>query len=141
MVDDHPRFRREMVALIDGMNGFSVTIEAAHGKDLVLQLGSGRLPDLVLLDICMPVMDGIETASWLTRHYPQLKILILSSECDPVVIWRLLECGVRGFVLKNTEPDELRVALETLIADGTYFTFSFQELVRRFQQGGNPPSV
>lgn len=134
LVDDYLPYRRELAALLEENGSFSVTIEAVHGQDLIRQLSPDYLPDLVLLDVCMPVMDGLATARWLATHYPQLRILILSTEDDPTILRRLLDSGVKGYVSKKASYEELRTALESVLAGNCYFPEPIREIVLRYRQ-------
>lgn len=134
LVDDYLPYRRELAALLQENSGFSVTIEAVHGQDLIRQLGPTTMPDLVLLDVCMPVMDGLATARWLATHYPQLKILMLSTEDNPAILRQLRESGIKGYVSKTASYEELRSALETVQAGSYYFPESIRKQVLRYHQ-------
>lgn len=131
LVDDHKLFRKGLLELVSGFDGFSVSLEAEHGKDLIRKLNPESFPDIVLLDISMPVMDGFETALWLQEHHPDVKILSLSMNNDEETVVRMLKCGVDGYVLKNADPAELENALETLKADGSYYSSSVSEILKR----------
>ncbi len=122
LVDDHKLFRKGMVELINGFTGYSVTWEAENGRDFIQKLTVLGLPEVVLLDISMPVMDGFETAQWMEQHYPEIKILALSMHNDNETIKKMLKSGVNGYVLKNADPAELRIALQALEEEGSYYS-------------------
>lgn len=122
LVDDHKLFRKGMVELINGFVGYSVAWEAENGRDFIQKLTPPDLPEVVLLDISMPVMDGFETAQWMEQHYPEVKILALSMHNDNETIKRMLKSGVNGYVLKNADPSELRTALQALEEEGSYYS-------------------
>ncbi|KAA9345644.1 response regulator transcription factor [Adhaeribacter soli] len=128
IADDHKLFRKGILELVNDFEGFTVVWEAEHGKDLVNKLSPENLPEIILLDISMPVMDGYQTAEWLTKHYPEIKVLALSMHNDDNSILRMLRCGVNGYILKNTDPSELEKALRTLETDGTYYSSRVAEL-------------
>jgi len=111
LVDDHINFRNELASVIDGFAEFSVPWQADNGKQLIKQLAQRTLPDIVLLDINMPEMDGFETAAWLKSHHPEVKILAISTWDNEKTINRMLSLGACGFVLKDTEPAEMKAAL------------------------------
>ena len=121
LVDDHKLFRKGMLELINGFTGFEVVWEAENGKDFTQKISVQNLPDVVLLDISMPVMDGYETARWLEQRFPEVKILALSMHNDDETILKMLKSGVNGYVLKNADPSELKTALKTLVQEGSYY--------------------
>ncbi|QNF35307.1 response regulator transcription factor [Adhaeribacter swui] len=122
LVDDHKLFRKGMVELVNGFAGYSVVWEAENGRDFIQKLVPQEMPDVVLLDISMPVMDGFETAQWMEQRYPEVKLLALSMHNDNETIKKMLKSGVNGYVLKNADPAELRLALQTLEEEGSYYS-------------------
>lgn len=115
LVDDHSLFRKGVADTIRDLNGFSVLFEANNGKDFIEKLSDSALPDIVLLDIEMKIMDGYETAQWINKHHPQMKILALSMFDDDKTIIRMIQCGAKGYILKdNTGREELYTALSNL---------------------------
>jgi two-component system, NarL family, invasion response regulator UvrY len=141
IVDDHKLFRRGMMELINGFSGYQVTLEAENGQDLIRKLFPENTPAIVLLDISMPIMDGFETAMWLQEHRPKVKILALSMSNDDETVLRMLKCGVDGYILKNADPSELRTALEALEANGSYYSSSVSEILKRDLQSIKLPVV
>ncbi|GAB3819663.1 hypothetical protein GCM10028895_18410 [Pontibacter rugosus] len=81
-----------------------------------------NLPDIFMLDLEMPEMDGVDTSRYLLSKYPHVKILIMSTYGDEALVDNLLEEGVKGYLLKNSEPDELRQALQALKAGKSYYS-------------------
>ena len=94
IVDDHTILRKGLSALINLFPGYEVLIEAGDGKELIAQMEAGLLPHIILLDIAMPGMNGIDTARWLTVHHPEIKILALSTMESEEAILRMLRAGV-----------------------------------------------
>jgi len=127
VVDDHSLFRKGLSALIDYFPGYRVLFEAANGKEFINRLQPERLPDIVLLDISMPEMDGYATAEWLRVHQPAVKVLALSTMDTETAIIKMIKHGARGYVLKDAEPTELRRAFDEVLSIG-YF---FNELITR----------
>src|ERR1700749_4358598 len=103
IVDDHALFRKGLAMLIESIPGFSVLFDSANGKDFTEKLKPDNLPDVVLLDIRMPELDGYETAGWLTHHYPDIAILALSTMDDDTAIIKMIQKGAKGYVLKNAD--------------------------------------
>jgi DNA-binding NarL/FixJ family response regulator len=122
LVDDHKLFRKGMVELINAFSGFSVRWEANNGRELTRLLQPDSLPDIVLLDINMPEMDGYETALWLQGNYPQIKVLALSMYDKEEAIIKMLKSGARGYILKDADPADLRGALMDLVRKGFHYS-------------------
>jgi two-component system, NarL family, invasion response regulator UvrY len=122
LVDDHVLLRNGLATLIGSFGQYDVLFETRSGKDFIRQLQSVRLPDLLLLDIDMPELDGYETSRWLKRNYPDVKILALSKYGTDNSVVRMLKNGVKGYILKDIEPGELKRALETIIRKGFYYS-------------------
>lgn len=129
LVDDHKLFRKGMLELVNDFDGYSVIWEAENGRDFTQKINAGNAPDIVLLDISMPIMDGFQTADWIAEHYPDVKTLALSMHNDDESIMKMLKAGVNGYILKNTDPAELKVALNTLQTEGSYYTGRIANLV------------
>lgn len=121
LVDDHVLLRKGLADLVRNQ-GYSVLFEAGNGKDFCEKLQKENLPDLVLLDINMPVMDGYETALWIKRNHPDIKVLALSMYDDENAVIRMVKNGARGYILKDTEPAELRAAIEAILNKGFYYS-------------------
>lgn len=124
LADDHILLRDALANLISSFPDFLVTGLASDGtevKEIVQKKGAS---DIIILDLNMPNMDGYETTRWLAQNYPQIKILILTMYDSDIALIRLLQEGVRGFLKKDINPDELRHALETVTDQGYYYTNS-----------------
>ena len=127
IVDDHAMFRKGLCALINLFPNYTVRLDAGNGQDFIRQLDPGNLPDIVLLDIAMPEMDGYRTASWLTEQYPEIAILALSTMDAETAIIKMIRNGAKGYVLKDAEPAELKQAFDEVLRNGYYYN----ELVTR----------
>jgi DNA-binding NarL/FixJ family response regulator len=121
IVDDHLLLSGSLEKLINSFSGFKVIYHASNGKELQKKFNTAtELPEIILLDINMPVMDGFETVAWLNKNNPEIKVLALSMEDDEKVILKMLRLGAKGYLLKDIHPDRLRVALEEVIERGYY---------------------
>src|ERR1700761_5845066 len=107
IVDDHTMFRKGLCSLIDIFPGYRVSLDAANGNDLIRQLDPSAPPDILLLDIAMPEMDGFSLAAWIKVNYPEIRILALSTMESDMAIIRMIKAGARGYLLKDAEPAEL----------------------------------
>jgi len=121
LADDHVLLRDALAALIDSFEECKIIAVASNGKELVRLIGTGKLPDIVILDLNMPEMDGYETAQWLQDTYPGIRILILTMYDSEIALIRLLQVGVRGFLKKDIHPFELKAALLSVANDGYYY--------------------
>jgi two-component system, NarL family, invasion response regulator UvrY len=97
-----------------------VLFEADNGKDFMEKLKSSAIPDIALMDINMPMMDGYDTTQWLKINYPLVKVLALSMYDDENAIIRMLRSGAKGYILKDSDPSELKDALHALVTKGFY---------------------
>jgi two-component system, NarL family, invasion response regulator UvrY len=122
IVDDHAMMSKALVKFISSFEDYSVLFEAANGREMGTQLQKHGIPDIVLLDINMPIMDGYETANWLRRHYPQIKVLSLSMNSDESSVIRMLRLGAKGYITKNAEPEELKLALDSVYKKNFYLS-------------------
>lgn len=137
LVDDHNLFRKGLVSLID-MIGDKVHIvfEADNGLDMQTKLSSNLLPDIILMDINMPGMDGFEAVKWLNVHYPTIKVLVVSMIENEESVIKMLKLGVKGYLSKDVEPDELENALDAIYHKGFYYTdFITGKLVHTLTNG------
>jgi DNA-binding NarL/FixJ family response regulator len=125
IVDDHKLFRNGLKHILEASGQYQVMAEASNGSEFLGLLESHQ-PDLVILDIRMPVMDGIEAAKMAIAAYPTLSILILSMYGEAEYYTALLDIGVKGFVMKDAENEEFFDAIQKIIRGGTYFS---QELL------------
>lgn len=121
IADDHGLFRKGLSEIVAGFDNMSIVFEAGNGAELLEQLKKvAQPPDICILDINMPLMNGYETAAALTKEWPAIKILALSMYDTEFNIIKMLKAGARGYVLKDAEPKELQKALNTIYEDGFY---------------------
>src|SRR5580658_5149667 len=106
LVDDHVLLRKGLADYIRTLKDYDVVIEASDGRDFIRSMVPEQKPEIVLLDVHMPRMNGYETAAWLTSHYPEIKILALSVSDGENSILRMLRNGAKGYVLKDIDPKE-----------------------------------
>lgn len=121
IVDDHTLFRNGLRILLNTLEDYQVIGEASNGKQF-LELLEKNVPDLVLLDINMPVMDGIEAATIAQKLYPDLKIITLSMYGEEDYYYKMVNAGVKGFVLKNSDIKEVKTALDVVYDGGSFFS-------------------
>ena len=121
LTDDHILLRNGLAALVKNL-GHRVLFEADNGKDFINKLDKKNLPELVLMDINMPEMDGYETALWLKINHPEIKVLALSMYDNENSIIRMLKSGAKGYILKDSVPVELKAAIDAVITKGYYYS-------------------
>jgi len=122
IIDDHILLRTALARLVDGFEGYTVLFEADNGKDLRAQIMQHHIPDIVLLDVNMPEMDGFETTQWLHKNYPHIKVLVLSMLSDEKTIIKMFRLGAKGYLLKNTDHEELKKALDSVMNKNVYLS-------------------
>ncbi len=122
LVDDHKLLRNGLGSFIQNTEDFEVLFEADNGKIFqeMIRETSVPKPNVVLMDINMPVQDGYVTTKWLTQYHPQIKVLALSMHDDEVCIIRMLRCGAKGYLLKDADPEDLLKAIREVHSTGFY---------------------
>jgi two-component system, NarL family, invasion response regulator UvrY len=121
IADDHKLLRSGLVQLVESL-GFEVIGEADNGAELTDMIKAGLHPDVILMDINMPIMDGLSSTKWLKDHYPKIKVLGLSMLNDDPTIIKMIRNGAKGYLLKDTEPNELKTAITEVFTKGFYFS-------------------
>jgi two-component system invasion response regulator UvrY len=123
LVDDHRLFRKGLISLIEVAGIRHVILfEADNGLDLQKKIEKNNLPDVILMDVNMPGMDGFASVQWLQENYPSIKILVVSMIEKEETIVRMLRLGVKGYLCKDVEPKELGDALRAVANKGFYYT-------------------
>jgi DNA-binding NarL/FixJ family response regulator len=121
IADDHKIFRKGLRLALADDTKLKLVGEAGNGVEL-LQLLAKQLPDIILLDLKMPEMDGIEAMKQIRANYPAVKIIILTMYDDEQFILHLMEGGANGFLVKNAEPEEIKMALHATSENGYYLS-------------------
>ncbi|NOS92223.1 MAG: response regulator transcription factor [Cyclobacteriaceae bacterium] len=137
LVDDHKLFRKGLISLIELVSTkYHILFEADNGVDLQQKIDPKKLPDIILMDVNMPKMDGFASVEWLTEKYPSIKVLVVSMVEKEETIVKMLKLGVKGYLCKDVEPKELGEALEAVNNKGYYYTdFITGKLVHSLQNG------
>ena len=133
IVDDHNLFRKAMINLIKVFPRVSEVTEAANGRDFIEQ-GKEKWPDVVLLDLEKPRMNGVETVEYLVPNAPDVKIIILTQHDSERYMLHMLELGVHSFLLKNTNPDELERAIYAVVDKDFYQNDLLASVIRKSLQ-------
>jgi len=121
LVDDHKLFRSGIAYLISNFHRYSVIFEAGDGEEMIRKISSKLMPDIILLDISMPKMDGISTAKWLRANHPDIRIIVLSMFEDAEKVLTMVRMGVKGYLLKDSEPADFEDALLKVSNNEIYY--------------------
>ncbi len=121
IVDDHILIADALKGIISKFAKFEVMLVCENGLDFQNKIGQSSLPDIVLLDISMPIMDGFETAKWLKETHPEVLIMVLSMQDDEQSLIKMIKNGAKGYMLKNARPNDLIMGLDKLITRGSFF--------------------
>ena len=143
LVDDHKIFCDSLQSLINDIAGWQVLWTTQSGGDAIKRLQADtQLPDILLLDINMPGKSGLEVAEWISIHRKEVRILVLTMEQDDSSILKMLQYGVRGYVLKDIGVDELIHALDSVLRYGYYYTPLVNNVIhKRVHTQANVPGL
>ena len=132
LIDDQQLFRGGLASLIKTVPQFNLVSEAENGKHFIDLLQSNTpLPDIALVDMHMPEMNGVELNEYLQKNYPSIKVLILSVYDQERFIGKMIEAGACGYLTKNCEIDELITAIKTTYKNGFYFNQTTLQAMRK----------
>lgn len=121
LADDHSLLRNGLAILVQSL-GYEIAFEANDGNELIERVNAGTSPDLILMDINMPEMDGFQATQWFRQNLPDVKILALSMYDNETSIIRMLKAGARGYILKDCDPAELKKAIDSVLDTGFYYS-------------------
>jgi two-component system, NarL family, invasion response regulator UvrY len=140
IVDDHNLFRKGLIKLIDlgdKDKKYSILFEAGDGNELVEKLNKKSLPDIILMDIDMPNMDGYETVAWLQKFHPAISILVISMFESKKDIIRMLKMKVKGYLSKDIKVEDMHKALDGIVEKGFYYTDEVATIMATTLQEGD----
>jgi DNA-binding NarL/FixJ family response regulator len=120
LTDDHVLFRKGLASIIREFEGVELVAESGNGKELIDQVAQLN-PDVALIDLNMPVMDGIRATAYLKEHFPLVRVIIVSMIDQPEYIVKLIRMGANGYLLKNAEPAEVEKAIKQVYSADYYF--------------------
>lgn len=122
IVDDHVLIAKALQGIINNFADFEVIYVCENGKDLIDKFVNGnKIPDILLLDISMPIMDGFETVTWVKINHPEIKVMALSMQGEDKSVIKMVTNGATGYLLKNAHPTELENALTKLVVNGFFY--------------------
>ena len=130
IVDDHPLVLDGLVSRLERSEQVQVVGQASNGKEAI-QLVDKVRPDVVLMDINMPVMNGIEAAEIFKEKFPEIKILVLSMHDDREYVMNMTQSGAKGYVLKSASADEMLMAIQAIHMGGIYYSPAIAEILAK----------
>ncbi len=139
LVDDHVILRSALAELINTIPGYHVILQASNGTEIIQQLSKKKKPDIIVLDINMPKMDGFETCSSLTKKYPGIKILAFSMHSEEAIILKMIRSGAMGYLLKSANAAEMATAFDTLLNNQYYISEGLSKKLLLGLQSETPP--
>jgi len=126
--DDHTTVRKTVAAFLTGLGGIEVVVQAANGKELIDAIEALETkPDVAILDINMPVMNGFETVQMLKERWEGIKILVLTTFMDELYVCKMIRYGANGYLSKDCDPEEIKRALVAIKEQGMYYSDFFVE--------------
>lgn len=128
IADDHSVVRSGLKLVLESSGAFEIVAEAADGSELQ-ELAAAHAPDLVIVDISMPVVNGIDATRALRARYPALKILALTVHADEEYIFQMLKAGANGYLLKSAGKDEIFHAAASVLSGATFFSPTVSDIV------------
>jgi DNA-binding NarL/FixJ family response regulator len=138
IADDHKIFRNGLKATLEDCADFDLVLEASNGKQLLGML-TDVTPDVILMDIKMPEMDGIQTTNLVKQKYKHIKVLALSMFNEDKYIVDMMKAGASGYLLKNAEPEEIIEAISTVFYKDYYFNEHLSITLIKQLAGNNQP--
>ena len=131
ITDDEVLFRKGLAMIINDFEGMEILLEAEDGQDLMNQLDkAAALPEILLLDLQMPNLNGIDTTKLLQAKYPDIKIIILTTHFSKGFIINMIELGAASYLPKNTEPEDMENTIRNVAEKGFYYTDEVLEVIR-----------
>ncbi len=131
IADDHQIFRKGVILSLRPYTNIKFVAEADNGDELIQKIRETE-PDIVLCDLKMPVRDGIDTTKQITKEFPKVRVIILTMYEDERFVGHLMDCGAAGYLLKSTEPAEIRKAMMEVMRTGFYLNpFVNKVLIRK----------
>lgn len=142
IVDDHTLFRNGLKLLLQHYIAGCIVIESSNGEEALLRT-SQKMPDIILMDINMPVMNGIEATRKILKINPEACIIALTMHDDESYYYQMIEAGAKGFLIKNSNPDEVLTAIEQVCKGNHYFSQEIlYSVIRNLNKGAKEaPSV
>lgn len=120
LIDDHISIRAAMKILLELRQDIKVVIEASNGKELLIKLGHGVIPDIAIIDIFMPIMNGYEATKELFNKYPSIKVIVFTGMCEEDAVINVIGLGAKSYICKSADPSILVKAVTAVYEKGFY---------------------
>jgi DNA-binding NarL/FixJ family response regulator len=142
IADDHKIFRKGVILSLRHYTNIKFVLEADNGEDLLNHLDEAK-PDVILMDLRMPVKDGIEATKFISKHYPNIAVIVLTMHEDDRFVTHLMENGANGYLLKSTDPAEIKKAITDVVSKGYYLNNFVNRILlkRSHNKAKNIPSL
>jgi DNA-binding NarL/FixJ family response regulator len=141
IADDHKIFRKGVILSLRHYNNIKFVQEAQNGQELLDHIEETH-PQVVLMDLRMPVKDGIETTKYISRHYPDILVIVLTMHDDEKFVTHIMENGANGYLLKSTDPVEIKKAITEVVLKGFYLNNFVNRILIKSQTKSKPvPSL
>ena len=143
IVDDHTLLSQAIAAMVNTFSKFKVLYTCKNGQELIDKFSTSPefIPDVVLMDINMPIMNGIETTEWISKNHKDVHVMALSVEDEDATILKMLKVGAIGYLLKDTEKVVLEKALVEIAENGFYHTKNVTNLLMKSLSGGGKAEI
>jgi DNA-binding NarL/FixJ family response regulator len=136
IADDHKIFRKGVILSLRHYSNIKFVLEAENGQQLLDHLEETK-PQVVLMDLRMPVKDGIETTKFINKHYPDIGVIVLTMHEDEKFVIHLMENGANGYLLKSTDPSEIKKAISDVVEKGYYLNNFVNRILLKKSQNKN----
>jgi two-component system, NarL family, response regulator DegU len=130
IADDHALFRRGMASLLKTVDDFEVVMEASNGKELIDLIPTFN-PDLIIMDLKMPIMDGMQATEHIKQIWPNIKVIVISMLDEDQFVYKLMELGANGYLLKDTDTEEVELAIRTVMKEDYYYGPFLNKIMHR----------
>jgi DNA-binding NarL/FixJ family response regulator len=142
LADDHVLLRDALAFLVNSFTDCQILFTATNGQEVVDKVRAGHHPDVIIMDLNMPLMDGHETTRWLQLNYPRIHVMMLTMYDSELTLIRMLQAGAKGFLKKDIHPEELKFAIQSVVESGYYYTNSITgKLVNLFRNTQDETTV
>lgn len=143
IVDDHTLLSQAIAGMVNTFNKFKVLYTCKNGQDLIDKFSASpkNIPDVVLMDINMPIINGIEATEWITKNHPNVDVMALSVENADITILQMLKAGAIGYLLKDTEKKVLEHALIEVVENGFFHSKNITNLLMQSISGKEKSTI